>query len=125
MASCAAIASAGCAKVYDLKILAAGIQNNDQNKTRFYVLSCEESKAEAGERLAFIVEGTADQLPELMSAIQKQKMRLVTVHDRPRKTELGEYYYLVECAEGSKKKYEQVSKTTTFQFRYLGSFDVY
>ena len=50
--SCAAIASVGCAKVYDLKILAAGIQNNDQNKTRFYVLSCEEPRAEAGDRLA-------------------------------------------------------------------------
>ena len=37
--SCAAIASAVCADVYSLDIAVAGIQNNDSNKTRFYVLS--------------------------------------------------------------------------------------
>ena len=37
--ACAAIASAACADVYGLEILAAGIQNSDNNKTRFYVLS--------------------------------------------------------------------------------------
>lgn len=40
--SVAAIASSGAADVYGLEILAANIQNNDKNKTRFYVLSGEE-----------------------------------------------------------------------------------
>lgn len=39
--SCAAIASVGSSKVYKLNILARNIQNNDNNKTRFYVLSLE------------------------------------------------------------------------------------
>ena len=33
-ASCTAIASVGCADVYGLEILAAGIQNNENNRTR-------------------------------------------------------------------------------------------
>ena len=37
--ACAAIASAACASVYGLELLAEGIQQNDSNRTRFYVLS--------------------------------------------------------------------------------------
>ena len=48
--SCAAIASAGCADVYGLEILAAGIQNNDNNKTRFYVLSKDEPATATADR---------------------------------------------------------------------------
>ncbi|MBO4562114.1 MAG: prephenate dehydratase [Clostridia bacterium] len=121
--SCAAIASAACADVYGLELIAEGIQNNESNKTRFYVLSmAEPSKAQA-DRLAFIVSGDADDLPDLMSEMEKRGMTLIAIHDRPLKTELGEYYYLIECT-GSFKSYEALTKEADFTFRYLGSFSV-
>lgn len=119
----AAISSAACADVYGLEILAAGIQNSDSNKTRFYVLSTEEPAPGAGERLAFIASGNAKNLPALMADMKKKKMSLVTIHDRPLKTELGEYYYLIECT-GSYKNYQKLTSKSSFEFRYLGSFDV-
>lgn len=122
--SCAAIASAGCADVYGLEILAAGIQNNDNNKTRFYVLSMKEPGVDDGERLAFIAAGDAENLPGLMADMEELKMELVTIHDRPLKTELGEYYYLVECKGGSYESYQKLTEKSAFEFRYLGSFDV-
>ena len=121
--SCAAIASAACADVYSLEILAPGIQNNDNNKTRFYVLSLNEPATALADRLAFIAIGDAEDLPALMADMETQRMTLITIHDRPLKTELGAYYYLIECT-GSYKNYQAITGTSDFSFRYLGSFSV-
>ncbi len=122
--SCAAIASAACADVYALNILAAGIQNNDSNKTRFYVLSPDAPATAASDRLAFVATGKAEDLPALTSELARQKMTLVALHDRPRKTELGEYHYLIECSGGSYAGYRKLTEKCPFAFRYLGSFAV-
>lgn len=124
-ASCAAIASAGCADVYGLTILAAGIQNNDNNKTRFYVLSTAKPATADAERLAFIAAGDAGQLPGLMAKVKARGMTLIAIHDRPLKTELGQYSYLIECAGGRYKNYEKLTRNSGFEFRFLGCFDVY
>ncbi len=120
--SCAAIASAGCAEVYGLELLAAGIQNNDRNKTRFYVLTTKAPAQAKSDRLAFLACGSASDLPALMSAMQKQGMKLITLHDRPQKTELGQYHYLIECADSSYESYTKLTQNSGFTFRYLGSF---
>ncbi|MCR5527572.1 MAG: prephenate dehydratase [Lachnospiraceae bacterium] len=124
-ASCAAIASAGCAEVYGLEVIAKNIQENDNNKTRFYVLSKDDPAMQDGDRLAFIAAGPAEKLPELLSKLKDQKMKLVTIHDRPRKTVLGEYYYLIECSDTSYEKYKKLAENDSFEFRYLGNFDTY
>lgn len=121
--SCAAIAAAACADVYGLEILAPGIQNNDNNKTRFYVLTMDEPATAQADRLAFVAVGDAEALPALMAEMETQSMTLIALHDRPLKTELGEYYYLIECT-GSYENYRAVTEADGFTFRYLGSFDV-
>ncbi len=120
----AAIASAACADVYNLNVLAESIQNNDSNKTRFYVLSTGDPSEAANDRLAFIASGNAKDLPELMSEIKKQGMTLVTIHDRPQKTELGNYNYLIECSDSTYENYKKLIGNNEFEFRYLGSFNV-
>ena len=123
--SCAAIASAGCADVYGLKILSSNIQNNDLNKTRFYVLSVSEISKDKKERLAFIAKGNANSLPKLMSKIESEGVSLVAIHDSPQKTELGSYNYIIECADCSYESYEQIATTEGFEYRFLGCFDRY
>ncbi len=123
--SVAAIASAGCTAVYGLEILAPNIQNNDKNKTRFYVLSCDEPEESVSDRLAFVASGNAMDLPLLMAALEQEKMTLVSIHDRPMKTELGQYRYVIECMDGSHEKYDKITKkNSNFEYRYLGSFPV-
>ncbi len=122
--SCAAIASAGCSKVYGLKILAESIQNNNYNKTRFYVLSRREPSIIKSDRLAFIATGSAKDLPALMQKMKELQMKLIAIHDRPRKTILGEYNYLIECSDSDYESYKKLIENKTFNFRYLGSFDV-
>ena len=122
--SCAAIASVGSSKVYKLNILARNIQNNDNNKTRFYILSLREPSLIKSDRLAFIATGSAKDLPALMQKMQELQMKLIAIHDRPRKTILGEYYYLIECSDSNYESYKKLIENKTFNFRYLGSFDV-
>ena len=121
--SCAAIASAACADLYKLDILAASIQNNDSNKTRFYVLSLDVPATAQAERLAFVAMGDATELPGLMAEMDRQNMTLITIHDRPLKTELGQYFYLIECADSNYTSYLKLTEKSDFIFRYLGSFD--
>ena len=118
----AAIASAACAGVYGLEVLQESIQNNDSNKTRFYVLSKDAPLRDKSDRIAFIASGKAEDLPGLMSVLEKSEMKLVTIHDRPRKTELGEYNYIIECTDSGYENYEKLTENHQFQFRFLGEF---
>lgn len=118
----AAIASAACAGVYGLEVLQESIQNNDSNKTRFYVLSKDAPLRDKSDRIAFIASGKAEDLPGLMSVLEKSGMKLVTIHDRPRKTELGEYNYIIECTDSGYENYEKLTENHQFQFRFLGEF---
>jgi prephenate dehydratase len=121
--SCAAICSAGCADVYGLEVLASAIQNNSNNRTRFYVLSCEEALTNEAGRLAFIAAGSASELPDLLESIDSAGATLITIHDRPLKTELGEYNYVIECEGLTYEEYCQIASDSTLEFRYLGSFN--
>lgn len=116
--SCAAIASAGCADVYGLELFAEAIQNNDKNVTRFYVLSLGEPGRDLSQRTAFIVTGSAEDLRGLIVRLSKSDVSLISVHERPEKTELGKYHYLIECTG---IKYDELSTG----FRFLGNFDVF
>ena len=122
--SCAAIASAASADIYGLEILAAGIQNNDSNITRFYVLTGNEPAAEPPKRLAFLAAGSAGDLPALMAEMERLDMKLVTIHDRPQKTKLGQYHYLIECTGCDEEDYRQLTEKCPFEFRFLGSFEI-
>ena len=50
--------------------------------------------------------------------------RLVAIYDRPGKTELGTYNYLIECEGLKYTDYQKItSSVPEFEFRFLGCFD--
>ena len=121
----AAIGAVAAAEVYGLEVVADNIQQSDTNKTRFYVLALGQPDHEASDRMAFVASGVVGDLAELLTSIEAQGLEVVAVHDRPRKTELGSYSYLIECAGGSYDAFEAVvQENESFDFRYLGSFPV-
>lgn len=123
--SIAAIASTQAAKVYGLQVLAESIQQNDDNVTRFYLLSTQPCFTDAPERMTFSATGPAEALPDLLTAMDAQGLRLITLHDRPAKTILGEYVYLLECSGGGQDEYAQLAEECGgFTLRYLGSYRV-
>ena len=123
-ADCAAIASAGAAEVYGLRPLAEGIQANDDNQTRFYVVSLEAPGQALSDRMLFTARGDAENLPKLMEKLSQEGLKLVSIHDRPAKTVLGEYVYLIECEAGSYQAYERLCSIPGFQFQFYGTFPV-
>ena len=108
---------------YGLTILAENIQQNEDNQTRFYVLAAGSADLSAeGERMVFSATGAADGLPELLKQMDKENMTLISIHDRPEKTRLGQYIYLIECENRGWNAYQRVSKLDAFSFRYYGDF---
>ena len=124
-ASCAAIGSSAAAEVYGLEVVADNIQMSDTNKTRFYVLALGEPAREESDRMAFVASGDAGDLAELLTSAEAGGLEIVAVHDRPRKTELGSYSYVVEVAGGGYDAFEKLATDSpAFELRYLGSFPV-
>ena len=122
---CAAIGSAAAAGVYGLEVAADNIQMNNSNKTRFYVLALGEPLKEASDRMGFLASGDVGDLAELLTSVEAQGMEVVAVHDRPEKTELGRYTYLVECKGGGADAFDKVTaENPALSYRYLGSFPV-
>lgn len=122
--SCAAIASAGCADVYGLEIIAPAIQNNDQNVTRFYVLTGSAPDVYGTDRTAFIAKGSARDLAGILTRISANGITVIAVHDRPLKTELGQYAYLIECSCISPDVFEGIKASSLMDIRFLGSFSI-
>lgn len=123
--NCAAIASAGAARVYGLTVLAESIQQNEDNQTRFYVLAAGAADEIAtGERMVFSAEGQAKDLPKLITRLEKEGMTLVSIHDRPAKTILGSYVYLIECKNQGWMAYKKIAELSEFRFWFYGAFPV-
>ena len=122
--NCAAIASTGAAKVYGISVLAENIQQNENNVTRFYVLSKAVPNTASADRMMFTATGDASALPRLLEIMADNGIELVSLHDRPEMTVLGSYVYLIECANAGYAEFEQLSAIEGFEFCYYGAFPV-
>ena len=104
----AAIASAETAELYGLQVLAAGINSDGDNTTRFIVITRE--KPTGGDRfsLLFTVDHKAGQLARVIQAIGAAGFNMECIKSRPMPGVPFEYYFYVEL-EGQPG--EQASKT--------------
>lgn len=119
--TCAAIASTGAADVYGLAVLAEDIQLNDSNKTRFYVLAPDGVEGIPADRMVFSAAGVADGLATLLDSLHDLGATVVAVHDRPAKTVLGEYVFLIECEDADKATFDALA-APGFELHYYGAF---
>lgn len=106
--SLAAIASAETAELYGLQVLAAGVNSDGDNTTRFIVIT-RENPAE-GDRfsLLFTVDHKAGQLARVIQAIGAAGFNMECIKSRPMPGVPFEYYFYVEL-EGQPGRQE--SKT--------------
>lgn len=104
----AAIASAETAELYGLQVLAAGVNSDGDNTTRFIVIT-RENPAE-GDRfsLLFTVDHKAGQLARVIQAIGAAGFNMECIKSRPMPGVPFEYYFYVEL-EGQPGRQE--SKT--------------
>ena len=111
------------AKLYGLEVLQENVSKSEANKTRFYVVSRQANKLPGYNRAVFVANITAEELPEMLDAACSNGTKLVCVHDRPEKSELGAYRYIIELEREGGFTDEDIARLEgVSSLGYLGRF---
>ena len=96
--SCAAIASAGCADVYGLEIMERNIQNNDNNCTRFIVISKKAIVSDKADKisLCFTLSNHPGSLYNVLCRFATHGFDLTKIESRPIPNVPFEYLFYLD-----------------------------
>ena len=111
--SVAAIASEETAALYGLEVLAKGINEQQDNSTRFVVLSKNQNQKVCKENGTFImmfaVKNEAGALVKVLNRLGEFGYNMIAIHSRPLKSHAWEYYFYIEVeGNSSQKDFEQM-----------------
>ena len=124
----AAIASSRAAKIYNLDILAKNIHDNNNNHTKFVIISknLQSSKESNKITVSFSLENRAGSLYNLLGHFAKNNINMIKIESRPSNGELWEYVLYVDL-EGNindekVKNAIKLIKEETRYFKLLGCY---
>ena len=118
-----AIAAPGAANLYKLEVLKENVSQAEANKTRFYVVSKRANELPGYECAVFAARIAADKLPGVLDAACSGGAKLVCVHDRPEKSALGTYRYVIELERENGFSDEEISRLEGIDaLEYLGRY---
>ena len=126
--NCAAIASRMAAETYNLDIIAARIEDEPHNYTRFFVLGRQMVKPTGNDKTAVIisVKDRPGALYKLLLPFADAGINLTRIESRPSRRKAWEYVFFVDMLghaedEDVKKVLEEVAERTA-EIKILGSF---
>ena len=124
----AAIASQRAAKLYNLNVLAHGINSGKQNSTRFIIIS-KNPVVDASSTRAAVIFSVPHVSGSLVSALQifaRNGVNLAKIESRPVVDRIGEYLFFAELEgnindENMKKALDELKKYAK-SYKYAGNF---
>jgi prephenate dehydratase len=96
----AAVGTEAAARLYGMEVIAADIQDNADNATRFVVLGREHPASTGRDRTSLVFSLAADRPGGLLSALRpfaERAINLTRIESRPTKATLGNYWFLIDC----------------------------
>ncbi|HUS81778.1 MAG TPA: prephenate dehydratase [Dehalococcoidia bacterium] len=125
----AAVATARAAELYGVRVLASGVQDNQNNETRFVLVAPADSAPTGRDKTSFAFSVAQDRPGSLVDALKEfsdREINLTKIESRPTKQELGRYVFLVDL-EGHRtdpkvaEALEKV-KAQAYFFKVFGSY---
>jgi prephenate dehydratase len=129
MMKSAAIASRRAAEIYDMEILEEGIEDKQNNFTRFFVISQQLLDKPSGTdrtSIIFASEHKPGSLHQVLKEFSRKSINLTRIESRPTKETPWEYYFYVDFDGHYNDKKVKTTlnriKTQTKFFKLLGSY---
>ena len=126
----AAIASSLAAKVYDVPILQANIEDVAHNATRFLVISNQDVPPTGKDRtsILFSIKDKVGALHDMLVPFRKNKINLTKIESRPSKKRAWDYYFFVDFeghrnSKNVKKALDQLDSMCKY-LKIVGSYPV-
>jgi len=131
MKKAAAIGTLKVAEFYDLKVIDRNIQDIDNNKTRFVVLSKKDHEITGNDKTSILFslfEDNPGGLHDILGIFAKNLINLTKIESRPSKEGLGKYIFFVDFEghrnEKKLKNVLNIIKTKTSFTKVLGSYPI-
>ena len=125
----AAIGNAKAAELYDLEIADTGIQDVDNNETRFVVVSKKDHEVTGNDKTSIIFsifEDHPGELYKILGIFNKDNINLTKIESRPSKRGLGKYLFFVDFYghrnDNTIKKILKALELNTSFLKVLGSY---
>lgn len=122
----ACICNISCKEEYNLKLLDESIQDNDFNKTKFWVLSKKENSEISKNKMSmlFSVKDKPGALYNVLKIFNEYNLNLTKIESRPAKTVFGEYIFWIDVTleNSNEEKAIQEIKNMGIYTRILGKY---